>query len=386
MVSVVEVKLIDTIKDVNPAAWNAITGTHYPFIRHEFLSALEQSGSVSEAAGWQPKHCLVLRQNELVAVMPLYLKYHSRGEYVFDSQWAQSYNQCGLDYYPKWLTAIPFTPCCGPRLAVKHQDELSGLTRVITDYIKDLSVTKGIASWHCLFPSKDVAEIMTTMGLHLRTNVQFHWHNRNYRDFDDYLDQLVSSKRKQIKRERRKIKEQGIELLRISGRNISHQQWQVFFQFYQLTYHKNGMLPYLNFQFFLLLAELMPSQLLLVMAVKNNRYVGAALSLVGSDTLFGRYWGCYQEFNSLHFEACYYQGLEYCIANGYEKFDSGAQGEHKIARGFEPTFTYSTHWIQNKELSQAIAHFLTRERPIIDRYKQEAENLLPFKKVAQKQP
>jgi len=374
-----EVKQINSMTQVNCANWNRLTGDAYPFLHHEFLLALEQSGSVSEQTGWSPSHLLVMDEDELVAFMPLYLKQHSWGEYVFDHQWAQAYQQQGIDYYPKWLTAIPLTPCQGPRIVIKAAIDPLEVTHTLLIFIKQLSEQRGISSWHCLFPVPQQVELLRSLGLSIREGVQFHWINQGYRDFNDFLQTLSASKRKMLKRERRRVSEQGICLLRIAGPDVSDLQWQVFFQFYKMTYLKRGSQPYLNLAFFQQIAATMGEQLLLVLAVKDDNYIAAALSFVGADTLFGRYWGCYEEYNGLHFEACYYQGLDYCIEQGLKRFDSGAQGEHKISRGFEPITTYSAHWLKDDRFAIAIEHFLAREQKAVRLYKQDAASYLPFK-------
>jgi len=374
-----EVKLTNSLTQIEPAAWNRLAGDTYPFMRHEFLLALEQSGAVSEQTGWLPHHLLVVKGAELMAVMPLYLKLHSWGEYVFDNQWAHAYQQSGLAYYPKWLTAIPFTPCQGTRICVGESVDLLEVNRLLLAFIKQMSEQYDISSWHCLFPVGLQVEVFRSLGLGIREGVQFQWFNKGYRNFDDFLQTLSASKRKMIKRERRRVGEQGVELLRLSGKEVSDLQWQVFFEFYRMTYLKRGSQPYLNLDFFLACAAAMPEQLLLVLAVKDGKYVGAALSFIGTDTLYGRYWGCYEEYNALHFEACYYQGLDYCIEHGLKRFDSGAQGEHKIARGFEPVTTYSAHWIKDEQFAKAINHFLAREQQAVQGYKDNAATYLPFK-------
>jgi predicted N-acyltransferase len=374
-----EVKQIHSMAQVDCANWNRLSGEAYPFLRHEFLLALEQSGSVCEQTGWAPAHLLVSDNKKLVAFMPLYLKQHSWGEYVFDHQWAQAYQQNGLDYYPKWLTAIPLTPCQGTRIVIKADIDPLEVMHILLAFIKQLSEQRGISSWHCLFPVPQQAEQLRSLGLSIREGVQFHWFNRGYQDFNAFLQTLSASKRKMIRRERRRVCEQGVSLLRIAGQDVSDLQWQVFFQFYTMTYLKRGSQAYLNLAFFQQLAATMGEQLLLVLAVKDDKYVGAALSFVGSDTLYGRYWGCYEEYNSLHFEACYYQGLDYCIEQGLKRFDSGAQGEHKISRGFEPITTYSAHWIKDAPFATAIDQFLDREQKAMQLYKQDAATYLPFK-------
>lgn len=375
-----EVKLIDNLLQIDGVAWNNLAGDAYPFMRHEFLSALEQSGSVSSQTGWTPKHLLVFTQNQLVASMPLYLKTDSSGEYVFDHQWANAYHQHGLKYYPKWLSAVPFTPCQGPRLITGASVDQEPVFRLLLGVIEALSEEHKISSWHCLFPDVQQADLLSSLGLSVREGVQFQWFNRDYRTFDDFLQTMTASKRKMLKRERRKVNEAGIELIRLSGREVSEAQWRVFFQFYQVTYLKKGMRPYLNLDFFLACAATMADKMLLVLALKEEVYVGSALSFIGADTLYGRYWGCREEYDFLHFETCYYQGLEYCIEQGLHCFDSGAQGEHKIARGFEPVTTYSAHWFKHSGFADAVEHFVTREKKVMQDYKQDAASYLPFKK------
>jgi predicted N-acyltransferase len=374
-----EVKQIDSMTQVDCADWNRLAGDAYPFLRHEFLVALEQSGSVCKQTGWVPQHVLVIDRGELVAFMPLYLKYHSWGEYVFDHQWAQAYQQHGLAYYPKWLTTIPLTPCQGSRIVINAAIDPFAVTQLLLDYIKQQSEQRGISSWHCLFPVEQQAEQLRSLGLNIREGVQFHWFNKGYRDFDDFLHTLSAGKRKMLKRERRRVSEQGVRLLRIAGPDVSALQWRQFFQFYTMTYLKRGSEPYLNLAFFQQIAATMGEQLMLVLAVKDGKTIAAALSFVGGDTLYGRYWGCYEDYNSLHFEACYYQGLDYCIEHGLKRFDSGAQGEHKISRGFEPITTYSAHWIKDARFAKVIEQFVAEEQKAVQLYKQDAAAYLPFK-------
>jgi len=375
-----EVKQISSMTQVASADWNDLTGHAYPFLRHEFLLALEQGGCVSGGTGWLPAHLLVLDNHKLIAFMPLYLKQHSWGEYVFDHQWAQAYQQHGLDYYPKWLTAIPLTPCQGARIVSNNEapDQLE-ITRTLLTFIKQLSEQRGISSWHCLFPDLQQADLLRSLNLSIREGVQFHWFNKGYGDFNDFLQTLSASKRKMIKRERRRVSEQDVRLLRIAGPDVSDSQWQVFFELYTMTYLKRGSQPYLNLAFFKQIAVTMGEQLLLVLAVKDDKIIAAALSFIGADTLYGRYWGCFEDYNSLHFETCYYQGLDYCIEHGLKRFDSGAQGEHKITRGFEPITTYSAHWLKDVRFAKAIDRFLAEEQKAVQLYKQDAASYLPFK-------
>ncbi|QSB03280.1 N-acetyltransferase [Methylomonas sp. EFPC1] len=376
-----EVKQIASMAQIEATAWNRLCGPDYPFLRHEFLAALEQSAAVCPQTGWETAHLLVFDNEKLLAALPLYLKTHSWGEYVFDQQWAQAYQQHGLAYYPKLISAIPFTPCQGQRLLFAADADQTAICALLFSFIQQLAERQGISSWHCLFPKPSQLELLRSLGLSVREGVQFQWFNRGYATFTDFLQTLSADKRKMIKRERRRLAEQGIELLRVPGTEVTEIQWQVFFRFYALTYLKRSSEPYLNLAFFKQIARTMPEQLLLVLAMKDDRYVGAALSFIGADTLYGRYWGCDAEYNALHFEACYYQGLDYCIEHALARFDSGAQGEHKISRGFEPVTTYSTHWLKDAGFAKAVAQFVAREKQAIAHYKQDAANYLPFKRA-----
>ena len=374
------VQQINSLSQVSSTDWNNLSGIAYPFLRHEFLLALEESGSVCQKTGWIPAHLLVIDDNKLVAFMPLYLKDHSWGEYVFDHQWAQAYQQHDLNYYPKWLTAIPFTPCQGARIVFNNAIDTLEITHLLFSFIQNLSIQHNISSWHCLFPYPTPSPLFNTLQLIIREGVQFQWLNKNYQNFDDFLQRLTTSKRKMIKRERRRVTEQGISLRRISGLDVSAVQWQIFYDFYAMTYLKKGSQPYLNLAFFQQIARTMGDQILLVLAYKDDSPIAAALNFIGKDTLYGRYWGCYDEYKSLHFETCYYQGLDYCIEQGLKRFDSGAQGEHKISRGFEPITTYSVHWIKDKLFTKAIQQFVTEEKIAVEQYKQNTTAYLPFKK------
>ncbi len=378
-----EIICLSNLLQIDVQSWNELVDPDYPFFRHEFLSALERSGCVCINTGWQTRHLLVKDQDRLLAILPVYLKYHSWGEYVFDQSWAQAYQMQGMDYYPKALTAIPFTPCQGPRLLLKSGQALEPILDLLLASLQKHSEFKQISSWHCLFPEPILAQSLRQKGLFLRHDVQFHWFNRNYSVFEDFLRELNSGKRKMIKRERRKIIEQGICLKRFVGTEISPEDWEAFYRFYALTYQKRRSQPYLNPAFFQLLADRMPENLLLIMAYHRDEPVAAALCFIGTKTLYGRYWGCGQDYDALHFETCYYQGIEYCIQQGLQHFDSGAQGEHKIARGFEPITTCSAHWIRDARFSKTIADFVELERQHINSYKNEAASYLPFRQMTE---
>jgi len=378
----VHVEFVDRIENIGTEQWNSIAGTDYPFTRYEFLHALENSGAVCDETGWQPQHLTVTHDQQLIAVMPLYLKFHSYGEYIFDWSWASAYERHGLNYYPKLLSAIPYTPSTGPRLCIKAGTDETSVYELVTEALKQHCQSIGASSAHILYPEKQANTQLDQQGFKCRYSVQYHWFNDQFESFDAFLDTFSSRKRKNLRKERKRVAEQGLVLERIEGPDISPELWQTFYTFYQLTYAKrSGHGGYLNQAFFEQAATTMPENLLLVMAKYNNRYIAGALNFRDSKTLYGRYWGCMKEFDFLHFEACYYQGIEYCIEQGLGRFDPGAQGEHKIQRGFTPISTWSNHWIRNDEFQLAINDFLKKESVSIESYIQEASNLLPFKKM-----
>ena len=350
-----------------------------PFLRHEFLLALENSGSVSAQTGWQPHHLLVMRGKQAVAALPLYIKGHSYGEYVFDWSWADAYRQNGRRYYPKLLSAVPFTPSYATRLLIARDEDFGAIGKAMSEAVIEEARRLNMSSWHVLFPSKSESDLLATQGVHQRIATQFHWFNRGYTSFEHYLESFNSRKRKNLRKERRAVQDADIRFERYTGTQISAQLWEVFYRFYQNTYQVRGQQAYLDLSFFTQLGETLPEHLLLVMALHEGEPIAAALSLKDDKKLYGRYWGCQQEYQFLHFETCYYQGIEYCIENGLQSFDSGAQGEHKIQRGFEPITTYSNHWIADPQFDVAIANYLEEERDYIHQYRDQASAMLPFK-------
>ena len=373
-------EFLNSLNQISAAQWNAIAGTDYPFLRHDFLLGLETTGCTTAETGWQPCHLILRRDSEVVAIMPLYLKAHSYGEYVFDWSWADAWRQRGLVYYPKLLTAIPFTPATGPRLCVSPDIDADQCLRAALHAIKALAAQRHISSWHLLFPDETMSETLLDAGLHRRAGTQFHWFNDNYGCFEDFLATFNSRKRKALKKERRRVAEQGLVLKTLTGANIGEQEWEQFYRFYQLTYAKrSGHGGYLSRDFFVTTAAGMGDQVVMVLAYLDTCAVAGALYFCSNDTLYGRYWGCEEEYDCLHFEACYYQGIEYCIANKLARFDPGAQGEHKIQRGFRPITTWSNHWIADSDLSAAVGNFTHREKEQNDLYRQAATKMLPFK-------
>lgn len=360
--------------------WNALVKGQSPFLRHEFLCALEQSGSVATITGWTPCHVQILSAGKLIAAMPMYLKQHSYGEYVFDWSWADAYQRYGQQYYPKLLTAIPFTPSQAPRILVEDNSALTELAGIIAVAVKQYAGSVNASSWHVLFPDADQARALTQQGLILREACQFHWHNRGYQVFDDFLQTLSSRKRKNLRKERTDVAAQGIVFEHIPGAEITAQHWKVFYRFYQNTYRVRGQQGYLTPAFFDLVAASMPENILLILARCENEYVAGSLFFHDDHALYGRYWGCDADYHNLHFETCYYQGIEYCIEKQLQLFDAGAQGEHKLRRGFEPVTTLSCHWIRDKAFADAIKQFCVEEAEHVSLYQDAATQRLPFRR------
>lgn len=381
-----DLKFLDSISSVGAEDWNKLAGIENPFTRYEFLWALEKTGCTTDKTGWAPHHAAVYagleneEPSELVAIMPLYQKTNSYGEYVFDWSWASAYQNYGLNYYPKFVSAVPFTPSHGTRLFTADSANRSDIAKLIFDGLKRKAKSIEASSLHILFPTVEESQLFEKIGIPARTACQFHWFNRGYSSFDDFLATLNSRKRKNIRRERQKIVERGTRFETIDGSSITVEHWNIFYQFYQSTYMMRGMQGYLSQDFFSELGQEMPEQLVMIVALDGDKMIAAALFFRNSEKLFGRYWGSSQDYQFLHFETCYYQGQEYCIQHNLKSFDSGAQGEHKIQRGFEPIITYSNHWIANEGFATAINKFLDEERPHIERYQREASSLLPFKK------
>ena len=375
-----KIELIASLADVTAADWNAVAGTDYPFTRHEFLSALEESGAANAGSGWQASHVLVKRDQHLIAVMPLYEKNHSYGEYVFDWSWADAYRRYGYDYYPKLICAIPFTPATGPRLCVRNGENYAEIAAAMIEFLQQKIRGANYSSLHILFPQPAEGTALGNLGLSERSGVQYHWRNENYADFEAFLATFNSRKRKGLRRERERVVAQGLTLRVLEGEQISASDWELFHHFYQMTYVKrSGHRGYLNAQFFQLIGAQLKEHVVLTFADLGEKTVAGALYFRDSQTLYGRYWGCLHEFDGLHFEACYYQGIEYCIRNGLQRFDPGAQGEHKIQRGFAPVGTRSYHWIENSQFRAAIDNFLVAECADLERYIEEASALLPFR-------
>lgn len=368
------VEVVDTLSGIAPEEWNRLAGDA-PFLRHEFFSALHDSGCAAAATGWIPQFLLLKEQGRLAGAMPLYLKTHSYGEYVFDWAWADAYHRHGLDYYPKLLSAIPFTPVTGERVLSGTPDQCDRLINAALTLAREL----GASSFHCLFPLRGQAERMHGLGMLLRHGVQFHWTNHDYTSFDDFLAGMNHAKRKKIRQERRKVHEAGIEFEWLEGSAISGQHWDFFMRCYNQTYREHHSTPYLNLDFFRRIGATLPEHTVLMLAKRGGKPVAASLNIRNRRSLFGRYWGALEFHPALHFEACYYQGIEYCIARGMDTFEGGAQGEHKIARGLLPVETCSAHWLAHPEFAAAVEQFLAREANGMVHYIDELNERSPFK-------
>ncbi|MEH6502361.1 MAG: GNAT family N-acetyltransferase [Cycloclasticus sp.] len=379
-----DITFLHSINDILPTQWQAIFADKYPFTQHAFLASLETSGCVQQSTGWQPQHILVHEGDKLIAAMPCYIKTHSYGEYVFDWAWANAYHQHGLNYYPKLLAAIPFTPATGPRLmfdeSMQSDEQKISVIKAIGQALRDKFGPQGLSSWHLLFPTAELSSLLIDCGWQQRVGIQYHWFNKDYASFDEFLARFKSRKRKTLRKEREAIVRQDISMQVIVGVDLDDEMMTEFYRFYHLTYLKrSGQHGYLNLKFFHLLLASMKDKLVMICAKKNGSLIGAALCFRDDNTLYGRYWGCEQEYEFLHFEACYYQGIEFCINTGLRRFDPGAQGEHKIARGFEPVKTLSNHVIMQADFSYAIEQFINDEKTQVDVQLAHLKTLLPFK-------
>ena len=370
------IQILQSLARISAHDWDRLLPDDQPFLSHAFLSTLEDSGSVGGRSGWRPAHRLLCdERGQPLAALPAYVKTHSYGEYVFDWAWADACQRAGIAYYPKLLCAVPFTPVSGARLLGDARAAGSLLDGVIAGLRE-----QGLSGVHVNFtdPAAD-AVLDGCEGWLERLGCQFHWFNRGYRDFQDFLDTLASRKRKQLRKEREQVAGQGIDFDWREGRELSEGEWDFVHACYANTYQVRGQTPYLTRRFFSLLAERMPGAIRVVLARQGSRPVAMAFSLVDGNSLYGRYWGCLAEFDRLHFETCFYQGIEHAISRGLARFDAGAQGEHKLIRGFEPVITRSWHYLAHPGLRRAVADFLAQERAGVLAYAQEARELLPYR-------
>ncbi len=375
------VKVHRSIDAIGAAAWDACAGGDNPFLSYAFLEALEASGSATAESGWLPQHlALEDESGRIHAVAPLYLKNHSYGEYVFDHGWAASYERVGGRYYPKLQCAVPFTPVTGRRLLLRPDAPAAAADALIAAMV-ELARRHKVSSLHVTFPTEAEWRRFGEAGFLQRIGQQFHWENDDYQDFEGFLAALNSRKRKQIHRERRDAMANGIEIEMLTGDAIKPGHWDMFFRFYMSTSDRKWGSAYLTREFFDLIGKRIPDRVLLVMAKKGARYVAGALNLIGADTLYGRNWGCLGDYPFLHFEACYYRAIDFAIERGLKRVEAGAQGQHKIQRGYLPCHTYSAHWIRDANFSEAVADFLKREARALEHNMEELEEeLSPFKR------
>ena len=370
---------VSCIDQIDTASWNALSSIINPFIKHEFLSGLERTGCVSPETGWMPCHIVATEGGKVVGALPLYTKHHSWGEFVFDFAWADAYERNNRSYYPKIISAVPFTPVTGTRFLtspVSSDVVENALVQAALELVEEFKAS----SFHCLFTTYQENRFLSSNEFLSRLGCQYHWENHGYGDFDSYLSTFTAEKRKKVKRERRRVYEAGIEILVLEGDQISNEHWNVFYRFYYRTLMgKSGYVP-LSPDFFRGLGYTMPENMVLVLARYHGDYIAAALSLRDKNALYGRYWGASKEFHSLHFEVCFYTGIEYCINHGLHRFEPGAQGEHKISRGFMPTPTYSSHWMADPVFQRVIGDSLEREQEHMRYRMRELSSHGPFKK------
>ncbi len=374
----VTLRVGDGIARLDPAAWDACAGDANPFVSHAFLSALEESGSAVARAGWQPVPIALERaaDGELVGVVPAYVKSHSQGEYVFDHAWADAWERAGGQYYPKLLIAVPFSPVPGPRLLTGDAQ----VARALIAGAETLVDRHAMSGAHANFVSRDQLDLFRAAGWLIREGTQFHWANDRYTSFDDFLGALASRKRKAIRKERA-VAADGLVIVHVTGRDLTEAHWDAFWRFYQDTGRRKWGQPYLTRAFFSLLGERMADRLLLILALRDGRPIAGALNLIGADTLYGRYWGCSEDVPFLHFELCYYQAIDAAIARGLARVEAGAQGEHKLARGYVPVATWSAHYIPDPGFRRAIADFLERERRAVEESIAFLETMTPFRQA-----
>jgi len=374
-----QVAVHSSINDIPPDDWDGLAGPDFPFLKHGFLAAAEQSGCVSAATGWMPRHLSIREGEKLRAAIVLYEKSHSWGEFVFDWAWANAYQRAGFDYYPKLVSTIPFTPARSPRLLLADRDDHAAASALVDGAIA-LAAERGCSSVHVLFPMDEELPALEKAGLKLRKDCQFHWHNRGYADFDEFLATFSSKKRKNARRDRRLVREAGIGFRRLHGADLDTKTWQRVYELISITFMRRGSLPYLDLEFFRRYAAEHPDDLLVIVAEDQTGIVAAAVFYRSGTALYGRYWGSEGRHDALHFETCYYQGIDYCIEHGLTVFEPGTQGEHKISRGFTPRSTWSAHWLAQPEFFSAISEYLDDEAKHVERYMEVVDEHSPYRK------
>jgi predicted N-acyltransferase len=373
----VQIERLATLQAIDAAAWDALAADS-PFLKYHFLRALERSGCVGEATTWQPCYVVARDERGLVGALPLFIKYDSHGEFVFDWSWADAYERAGRNYYPKLVCAVPFTPATGRRLLLRDAGDTGTALRLL-DAARATAEEIRASSLHVLFPTEPERELLAGHDFLTRKGCQFHWANDGYRTFDDFLGRFSSEKRKKAKRERRRVAEAGIVFEHLRGDEPTPADWDAVFEFYSRTFWRRGREPYLNRSFFAAVAATMPENLLIVLARHGGAPIAAAICFRSETTLYGRYWGSAGDYHSLHFETCYYQGIDYCIREGLERFEPGTQGEHKVARGFVPRPTWSCHWLRDRSFHRAVGSFLERETHHVDAYIDEIGEHVPYR-------
>jgi predicted N-acyltransferase len=377
-VSAARVTVAESVADLDANQWNGLAGCDHPCLRHEFLHAAEASSSVAAASGWQPRHLALFDASGLRAAMPLYEKDNSWGEFVFDWAWARAYEQAGFSYYPKLVSALPFTPATGRRLLLRDPADTAA-AGLLVDAAVQLARQSACSSFHVLFPAEAELPVLEDAGLRIRKDCQFHWRNRGYANFDEFLATFTSAKRKKARRERRRVSEAGITFRRLRGDEIDEALWSTLYGLISMTFMRRGSLPYFNLDFFLRISATMPERLLAIVAEDGGKAIAAAIFFESDTVLYGRYWGADGDYDALHFETCYYQGIEHCIATGKQLFEPGTQGEHKISRGFVPAPVWSAHWLVHPEFFSAIGEYLREERRHVDRYIESISARSPYR-------
>jgi predicted N-acyltransferase len=375
------IKAIGSMSRIDAEAWNACAGPENPFVQHAFLEALEESGSATAETGWAPYHLVIEDKSESpLGVAPMYVKGHSQGEFVFDHNWAHAYESAGGKFYPKLLIAVPFTPATGPRLLVRPDQDRALIEGQLIAGGVEAANQLDLSSVNVNFPTERQWDHLGESGFLQRTGEQFHWLNHNYETFDDFLAALSSRKRKAIRRERRGAMASDIEIEVITGSDLREEHWDAFFEFYMDTGSRKWGRPYLTRAFFSIVTETMPEQIVMILARKDGDYIAGALNFLGTDTLFGRYWGCKEDHPFLHFEVCYYRAIDFAIEHGLARVEAGAQGHHKLSRGYLPVHTYSAHWIRDAGFRRAVAHYLEQERAHVSDEIEMLDAYSPFRK------
>jgi predicted N-acyltransferase len=386
----IELQAVPSIGAISAEDWDAcanpqcagLPASYNPFVSHRFLASLEDSRSVSARTGWGPRHLIAKRDDQVIGIVPCYVKSHSRGEYVFDRGWAEAYEHAGGHYYPKLQVSVPFTPATGPRLLVRDGGDRDEMRHVLAKGLQALCNATQTSSVHVTFADKFEWELLAGHGFLQRTDQQFHWQNRGYQTFDDFLSDLNSRHRKAIRRERRDALAEGVTIEHLTGDSLSEAAFDAFFRFYMETGSRKWGTPYLNREFYSLVHQRMPDDVLLVMAKRNGRWIAGAINFIGSETLFGRHWGAIEHHPFLHFEVCYYQAIDFAIQRKLKRVEAGAQGEHKLARGYMPQETFSAHYIPDPNFRRAVADYLKRERQYVSHAVDALTDAAPFRKTA----